>query len=212
MIAHQRAHIGADRLVPPGDGDVEGVVADRLLRPFPPLPVGVQNVLLRIGDHEIDDRRGAADAARGRPGLEILGRHGAHEGQLHVGVRIDAARHHITAARIDGLGARRRFQILADGGDPVAVQKHVGAEAAVRIHDGSAPDQSGHLGFSQRYRRRGRKRRRRPEPNADITANRTPAPVGVRQSGRPARNIGAAANLLRKSYDRWLWEEVILSV
>ena len=66
-----------------------------------------------------------------------------------MGVRIDAARHDVAAAGLDGLGARRRFQVLADGGDPVAVQKHVGAEAAVGVHDGSAPDQNGHLGLSQ---------------------------------------------------------------
>ena len=60
------------------------------------------------------------------PVIEVVARHRAHEGQLHVRVRIDAARHHVLAARVDDFAARRRVQLLADGGDLAVRAQHVG--------------------------------------------------------------------------------------
>jgi hypothetical protein len=61
-----------------------------------------------------------------------------------VGVRIDAARHDESAARIDDVGSCRSFQVLADGDDPFAVHQHIGASAQIGIHNGSAADEKGH--------------------------------------------------------------------
>jgi hypothetical protein len=53
--------------------------------------------------------------------------HGAHEGQLHVRVRVDAAGHHVGAARVDHPRAGRGVEVGADGGDGLALNEHVGA-------------------------------------------------------------------------------------
>ena len=59
MLPRQRAHVVGHALVPPRDGDVEGVVARALLRPPAPGVVRLQKVLLRRRDDKVDDGRGA---------------------------------------------------------------------------------------------------------------------------------------------------------
>ena len=56
-------------------------------------------------------------SADGGAGEEVLDGHRAHEGHLHVGVRVDAARHDVGAAGVDDLGPGRCVQPLADGHD-----------------------------------------------------------------------------------------------
>jgi hypothetical protein len=70
--------------------------------------------LLRIRDDEIDDHRRAAGETGSGATLEIFARHRAHKWQLHVCVRVDAARHYILASRIDDLCTAWRFQVGAD--------------------------------------------------------------------------------------------------
>ena len=104
VIAGQGAHGLVYGFVPPGDGHMEGVIRRRLLGPAAPGVIGLHDVLLGAGDDEIDDHGGAADHAGGGAREEILRRHGAHEGQFHMGVGVDPAGHHITAAGVDHLG------------------------------------------------------------------------------------------------------------
>ena len=144
VIGDQRRHVLADALVPPGDGDVEAVVAARLLGPFAPGVIGLHQRLLGRGDHEIDDHGGAAGQRRGGAGLEVLAGHGAHEGQLHVGVRVDAAGHHQTAAGVDHFAVVRYVQVGADGGDGLAVTQHIGGVALFVGLDAAALDQDCH--------------------------------------------------------------------
>ncbi len=123
---------------------MERIVGHRLLRPFTPLVIRFHDVLLRTRDDEIDDHRRAARQSRRRAGLEILAGDGAHERQLHVRVRIDAARHHVLAAGVDDAGARRRFQAFAHGGNQAILAQHVGAKRLVGVDDGAAFDQYCH--------------------------------------------------------------------
>ncbi len=144
MLAHQRAHVAVDRVVPPGDRDVEGVVAGGLVGPAAPLVIRLHQTLLGRRDHEVDDGGGAAGQSGRGAGKEIVLRHGAHERQIHVRVRIDPARYHVLAAGVDHLGRMRRVQVLADGDDLVAVAQHIGPERAVRVDDGAAANNGGH--------------------------------------------------------------------
>ena len=138
-------HLLRDAVRPPGDRDVEGVVGDCLLRPLRPLLVGVEQALLRARNAEIDDHRGAAGKPGSGAGIKILGRDLAHERQLHVGVRIDPARHDVGAAGIDLFRAGGGVEVLADGLDDAVLAEDVGAVGAIGGHDRTAADQHGHL-------------------------------------------------------------------
>jgi hypothetical protein len=138
VLSHQRDHVLANALVPPGDRDVERIVRAGLLRPAAPVLPCVHDPLSRIRDHEINDHRGAAGKSRRSAGEKVVARHGAHERQLHVRVRVDAARHHVLPAGIDHGGARRRVQLLADRSDLAVDAQHVGAEGLVGGDDRAA--------------------------------------------------------------------------
>ncbi len=144
-VLHQRAHVAIDLVAPPGHGDVEGIVLAGLLRPLAPLVIGGQQRGLRRRDHEIDDHGGAAGCGRRRAGEEILARHRAHERQLHVGMRVDAAWHHILAAGVDDAGARGRIEVGTDCFDHAIRAIDIGARAAFGRHDGAATNQQGHV-------------------------------------------------------------------
>ena len=103
--------------------------------------IGLEQRDVGVGDDEIDDHGGAAGERGGGAAEEILARHRAHEGQFHMGVRIDAAGHHILAAGVDGLGARRHIELLADGLDLALGAIDIGADGLVARHDGAAADQ-----------------------------------------------------------------------
>ena len=79
-----------------GDDHVEAVVDDGA--PFGLLPPGVQRVAharaARL-DGEIDDGGGAAESRGARAGFEIVGRSGAAERHVEMGVRVDAAGDHV---------------------------------------------------------------------------------------------------------------------
>jgi hypothetical protein len=141
FVLHQRSHVGVHAFAPPGHGDVEAVVAGRLLGPAAPHAVGVHQRLLRGGDDEVDDARRAAGEAGGAAGEEVVGGGRAHERQLHVRMRIDAAGHHVAAAGIERRAAGRHVEVRADGGDLAAVAQHVGAEFTIGVDDGAAADQ-----------------------------------------------------------------------
>ena len=131
---------------------MEAVVGGGLLGPAAPFAKGVHQRLARAGDHEVDDAGGAAGQTRCRAGKEIIDGRGAHEGQLHVRVRINAAGHDVLPVRINDRGAgwgvdlRRHLQ---DGAAALgAGAEHVGTPGAVCIDDRAATDQGRHVAVS----------------------------------------------------------------
>src|SRR3546814_10341187 len=81
------------------------MVAGRQVGPAAPGAVGLHDVLLRSGDHEVDDHGGAADHAGGGAGVEVLRGHRAHEGQLHVGVQALRSNFDMNRTAASGSGA-----------------------------------------------------------------------------------------------------------
>jgi hypothetical protein len=145
LFADEGAHVLAHRFAPPCDRDVEAVIRRGLLRPSAPLPVRVHQRLLRVRDHEVDDARRAAREPGGGAGEEIVGGHRPHERQLHVRVRVDAARDHVLAARVELLGIRGRLRrrVVAYRRDASIDAKHVSLELAVGVDDGAATNEEG---------------------------------------------------------------------
>ena len=144
LVAHEDAHLLVHLIGPPGDGDVEGIVLARLLGPAAPLLVGLEQRGLGVGDDEIDDHGGAAGGSGGGAGEEVLARHRAHEGQLHMGVRIDAAGHDVLAAGVDGARALGYLELVADRLDDAVGAIDVGAIGLVGGDDRAAADHYGH--------------------------------------------------------------------
>jgi hypothetical protein len=94
--------------------------------------------LPRFGADKIEDRGGPARRCRRRTGEEIIRHDGSHHRQLHVGMWVDPAGHHVTASGIDDLGAGRRFDRVADRGDTPVAGEYVGAPASLRSHGRAA--------------------------------------------------------------------------
>lgn len=112
-LPHQEVHLLEGALVDVREDHVEGVVdgalAVGLVVPgVEALAQGVAHAL----DGEVDDRCGAAPGGGPGSGLERVRGRGAAERELHVGVRVDAARDDVLPARVDraagrpGLGCR----------------------------------------------------------------------------------------------------------
>ena len=91
------------------------VVGGRLFGPAAPLVESFHQRLLRVGNHEVDDRRGTTGQACRRTTEKVFTGHGAHEGQLHMGMGVDAARHQVLAAAIEYFAACGNIQIRANG-------------------------------------------------------------------------------------------------
>ena len=118
VLAREHAHVLLDLLVPVGDRDVERIIRRR--------PLAARCVQSRQASMGRPSGSGITKSMiivvppgerRRRAGEEVVGGHRPHEGQFHVGVRVDPARHHQRAAGVDDLGARRRLQPLAHGLD-----------------------------------------------------------------------------------------------
>ena len=125
---------------------MKGVVAGGFLRPAAPGVIGLQDVLLRIGDDEVDDHGRTADHARRGAGEEILRSHCAHERQFHVRMRVDATWQDVGSAGVDHLGAAGGLQVFADRHDLVLFGQDVSPERMVRCDHGAAFDQDRHDG------------------------------------------------------------------
>jgi hypothetical protein len=71
-----------------------------------------------------------------------------------MGVRIDAARHHVTTAGVDNFGARGRVDGGADRDDRLAVDNDVGAPRMIMVYDcTAADDERGHGNSRQAIRK-----------------------------------------------------------
>ena len=84
-----------------------------------------------------------ANGGLGAP-LEIVRGYAAHEAEFEMGMRIDAARHHVAAAGIDHLGAGGRIEGGTEPDDFVAINKHVCAPGMIVVHHRAAADQDRH--------------------------------------------------------------------
>ncbi len=144
VLLGERCHVAMHAVVPPRHRHMEGIIAGRLLRPAAPFLVGGEQILLRRRNHEIDDHRGPTGHRRRRTTEEILRRHGAHEGQFHMRVRIDPARHHQLPAGIDNARARRCVDFRADLRDHTAIAQHIRPIAVLRRHHRPAANQRCH--------------------------------------------------------------------
>ena len=123
--ADHRVHLAQDLLVDLADDEVQPVVDVRfracLLQP----PVQALGQALAVALHrEVDDRGRAAPGGGRGAGGEVVGRERPTERELHVGMHIDPARHHVPVRRVDdhvGLA-----EPGADRPDLLAVDQHVG--------------------------------------------------------------------------------------
>ena len=95
---------------------VEGIIARRLAGLLVPVLQRLDQRLAGIGQHEIDDHRGAAGDRCARAGGKILERRGAHEGGPDACAGGDAARHDVAAGGVD-LVIGRLAEVLADRDD-----------------------------------------------------------------------------------------------
>lgn len=147
VLADQFGHFLAHLLAPPGDGDMKTVVCGGLLGPAAPLVKRFEQGLLGVGNHEVDDRGGAAGQARGGAAVEVFAGHRAHEGQLHVGMRVDAAGHQVLAAAIEHFAACGNFQVVTDGFDQAIGTEDIGAVTFIMGNYSGATDQQRHSEF-----------------------------------------------------------------
>ena len=109
VFVYQGAHFLPHAIVPPSDRHMEGKVGGGFFRPALPGLESFQQRLARLWDDKIDDRSGAACEGCSRAGIEIFAGYGAHEGQLHVGMRVNPAGHHQLVAGIDDVTAFREI-------------------------------------------------------------------------------------------------------
>ena len=98
-------HVVEDLLAPPCHRHMEGIVAICAGRLIVPALDRVQQAFALIGQAEIHHHRGAAGQARARAAFEIIAGIGAHEGHFQMHMRINPARHHVTACGVQLLVA-----------------------------------------------------------------------------------------------------------
>ena len=199
VLAREHAHVLLDLLVPIRDRDVERIVRRRLGGALRPVPPGLHGAPFGVGDHEVDDHRGAAGERRRWAGEEVVGGHGPHEGEFHVGVRVDPARHHQRPAGIDDLGTRRRLKALAYRLDRAVFAIDVRALRFVGGDDRATSDHQRHrcLRGSDRARPM---RRPAPKTSKSRLFRRTD-----RGSGRRSVRYGARSASRRRGRGRAPW-------
>ena len=140
----QRVHLLEDRVVDLAHDHVEAVVDVRLaLRFLVPLVEALAQRLAEGLHRKVDDRRRPAPGGRRASGGEVIGGEGATEGQLHVGVDIDRARHHVAVLGVDHLIGVGR-QSAPDGRDLFTLDQHVGLVGVARRHHRAVLDQRPH--------------------------------------------------------------------
>src|SRR5581483_154729 len=76
-------------------------------------------------DHEVDVAGRAAERGGDLAGLDVVDRHGPAERHVEVRVRVDAARQHVLAGRVDD-AVGGYIEVEPDEGDPLVFDEHVG--------------------------------------------------------------------------------------
>ncbi len=163
VVDHQRALVGHEELVRRdalvgqrgellerpavleiGDGHVVAHV-DHLLavRLSAPLLEGLcERVPLGLDD-EVDVARGAAERCGSLPGFDVVDRHRSAERHVEMRVRIDAARQHVLARRVDHL-VGLHVERLADQGDRLVVDVEIRDVVVGRGDDATIANQNRH--------------------------------------------------------------------
>src|SRR5690606_9947492 len=144
-FVHQEIHLLERVVVHVGDDHVEAVVDGAVA-----LGLGVPGVeALAQGaadalHREVDDGGGAAPGGGPGAGPEGVGGAGAAERQLHVGVRVGAAREHVLPGGVSGaVGGERlggRGAGGGEGGDAAVLDQDVGVDLVRGGDDESTPD------------------------------------------------------------------------
>jgi hypothetical protein len=118
------------------DRHVVAHVDDLLALRLPaPLLERVREGRARRLDHEVDVTGRTAERGSGLARRDVVDRHRPAEGHVEVGMRVDAAREHVLAGRIDQT-VRIDIEGLSDHRDPLTVDEHV---ADVVIGGGDDP-------------------------------------------------------------------------
>ena len=142
LLLGQHIHLLGHLVVVVVDARVEGVVAaGLLLRARLVQIVGLDERHVAILQHEVHDRGGAASESSARARVEVVGGARAHEVELKVRVRVDAARYDELALGVDDLRAARHGQILANLAYHAVLHEHVGQERLVMVDNAAAFDQ-----------------------------------------------------------------------
>ena len=87
----------------------------------------LEHGLTRLGRDKVENRRRAAAGRGYGPGPKAVRADAAGQRQLQMDVGIDAAGAHVAAGRVDGSPAA---QILANGGNRLALDGEIGGEAS----------------------------------------------------------------------------------
>ncbi len=96
-----------------------------------------------VGDDEINDHRGAADQGGVGAAEKIFRGNGAHERQFHVGMRINAAGHGITAVRRNDFGTVMH-KPFAERAYHTVFTQHIGRKALLGRDHGATFNQYDH--------------------------------------------------------------------
>ena len=141
LLVDEFGDLGHRLVAAVGDREVKGVVDDGLPIgfPVPRLEGVVQRVAARV-EREVDDAGRPAECRAARPRFKVVGGDRPAEGHVEVRVRVDAARHDVCSAGIDGLVAAH-IQLLADRGDLLTFDQNVGFIEVGRRSDRPAADQ-----------------------------------------------------------------------
>ena len=100
-FADEGVHLLQDLVVHLPHDHVEAVVRVRLLRLLVPAVEPGAQALSVVLEREVDDGRGPAERSRPRPRGEVVRAEAPAEGEVHVGVDVDRAGHHVPAGGVD---------------------------------------------------------------------------------------------------------------
>jgi len=107
-------HVVPNLFTPPSDRHVEGIIAVCARRFIVPTGDSFEQRLVWVWQAEVDDHRRATRNSSAGAAFKIIAGIGAHEWHLKVGVRVNAARHDICAARVQRFVAREVWPDLRD--------------------------------------------------------------------------------------------------
>ncbi len=133
-----RFHFIMDHRRPLGDRHMQRIIRSRFFTLMPPSLIGLEHGFARCWQTEIDHHRGAARECRLRARFKIIRRHCAHKRHFQMCVRINAARHHITATSINN---RITHQLVAHGHNLSVLNQNIGAFRKIVINNSAAADE-----------------------------------------------------------------------
>ena len=137
-------HVVENLFAPPCDRHVEGIVTIRACGFVVPPFDRVHQAFALVRQTEINDHRCTTGQAGARAAFEIVAGIGAHERHFEVHMRVNPARHDITAGGIKDFVTR---QTLADLGDHTVFNQNIRLIGEVGGDDGTVFDNCAHSCF-----------------------------------------------------------------